>query len=236
MKRALVILCAALMILALVPSVAAADKEVAIKEITCIDWQDMKTAPDTYKPALGFDGDLNTRVSIDIDSTDGEYVIIELKETAYVNALSISWNNGHTRFYDIKVETSTDNKTYKQVFKGNTGVAKEAKGYDTVKLTPSDAKYIKLTCFGKTDTADNIYDTYDPVAKKVNAWLTFWEIKVLAGDKPATTTAAATTKAAATTAAKAATTVAAKTADAGIVIAATLITAAAAAIVLKKRH
>ncbi len=236
MKRALVILCTVLMVLALVPSVAAADKEVAIKAITCLDWQNQATDPKQYAPELGFDGNLDTRISIDIDNVNGEYVIIELKETAYVNALSISWNNGHTRFYNVKVETSTDNKSYKEVFKGNTGVAKEAKGYDTIKLTPSDAKYIKLTCYGKTDTSDNIYDTYDAAANKVNAWLTFWEIKVLAGDKPATTAAATTTKAAATTAAKAASTTAAKTADAGIVIAATLITAAAAAIVLKKRH
>ena len=246
MKKTLALILCALFVVCALPF-AFADNAVEIKEITCVDWQNMATNPGEYAPELGFDGDLNTRVSIDIDSADGEYVLIELKEAANVTGLDISWNNGHTRYYTIKVETSMDGKTFKTVFDGDTGVATEAKGFDLVSFDATDAKFIKLTCFGKTDIADFVYDTFDPAnPTKINAWLTFWEVKVMASGKavaaaaPATTAAPTTTAApvtaAPTTAAPAVVSPAPKTADVSVAVAAVLAAAAAGYVVLRRKR
>ena len=150
----------------------------AIAKMSSLDYQD--SAKDaTYAPDKGADGNLNTRVSIIINSEAGEYIIAELAEVSTVSGLSISWNNGHSRFYDIEVSTSMDGKTWTVAAnRGGTEVASGTKAFsDHNFAAPVQAKYIKIHCWGKTDTVDGIFDGA-PKDGKAQSWLTFWEMKV----------------------------------------------------------
>jgi len=141
-----------------------------------------ETFQEGYPLELSMDGDMNTRGSITLLTGDGEYLVVELDKTEKVKGLDIAWNNGHTRFYDVEVSVSTDNKNWTVAFKrGDTKVAAENKGYSALDFDKTyDAKYIKIHCWGKTDTADMVYDAAP------NAWLTFWEMKVYTEDAPVT--------------------------------------------------
>lgn len=216
-------------LLAAAMSVSVFAGEAKIKDMSSAAFQE------GYPLEYGFDEDMNTRMSILVDDIDGVKVIVELDKEYPVKGLDISWFNGHTRFYDVEVSVSTDNQNWTVAFKrGDTKVATEEKGYSALDFDKThNAKYIKLHCWGKTDTSDNIYDTYDGV--KVNAWLTFWEMKVLTEDKVETTapvTTAAPTETAAQPQQPAASV---PTADAAVVIAAAAAAAAAGCIVLSKK-
>ena len=150
----------------------------AIAKMSALDWQ-AADAKNSYEPAMGADGNMSTRVSIDIDTDNGEYIIAELAEVSNVSGLSISWNNGEKRFYDIEVYTSMDGKTWTVAAnRGGTEVAASSKAFsDHNFAAPVQAKYIKIHCWGKTDLADGIFDG-GPKNGKVQSWLTFWEMKV----------------------------------------------------------
>lgn len=150
---------------------------VAIKTMTSLHHQDADKSG-SYEPTKAMDGNMNTRVSINITSEAGEYVIAELAEVTKVGGLSIAWNNGHNRFYDIEVSTSVDGKTWTVVApRQGTAVATATKGFSDLFFDGCDAKYIKIHCWGKTDIVDGIFDGA-PKNGKFQSWLTFWEMKV----------------------------------------------------------
>lgn len=220
MKKILTLaLCA---LLALTMSVSVFAGEAKIKGMTSVDFQE------GYPLELSMDGDMTTRGSITIDSADGEYLVVELEETAQVKGLDIAWNNGHSRFYDVEVSVSTDNKNWTVAFKrGDTKVASEEKGYSALDFDKTyEAKYIKIHCWGKTDTADNVYDGAP------NAWLTFWEMKVYTEDAPVTTAAPAPET---TVAPAVPQTTAPATADAAVILAAVAALSAAGVTVIRKK-
>ncbi len=187
MKKWIALLLAGIMCAAMAAP-AFADGEVAfaqdiIKNVTSVDHQ-VADKSGSYEPAKGFDGDLKTRVSIDIDSEEGEYVIVELTRKMFVNGLDISWNNGEKRFYDVEVSVSNDGENWVVAApRAGTAVAKASKGFSALPFTDYfEAKYIKVHCWGKTDTADGIFDGA-PKDGKLQSWLTFWEMKVNAVDE-----------------------------------------------------
>lgn len=151
---------------------------VAIKNMTSLDHQAADKSG-SYEPTKAMDGNMNTRVSINIDSHDGEYVIAELAEVTKVGGISIAWNQGEKRFYDIEVSTSVDGKTWTVVAPRQGSVlATATKGFSDLFFDGCDAKYIKIHCWGKTDVVDGIFDGGPTAEGKVISWLTFWEMKV----------------------------------------------------------
>ena len=210
---------AACALLAASMTVSAFAGEAKIAGMSSADFQE------GYPLELGYDGDISTRMSIVIDTEDGEEVIIELDKEYKVNGISVAWFKGNARFYDVEVSVSKDNKTWEVAAKrGDTKVASEENGFSDLAFDKTyDAKYVKIHCWGKTDLSSGNYDG------ATKSWLTFMEAKVLTDDK------AVETKAPETTAPAAQPTDAAQTADVSVVIAAAAAAAAAGAILLKKK-
>ncbi len=152
---------------------------VAIKNMTSVDHQ-VADKSGSYEPTKAMDGDMNTRVSINIDSAEGEYVIAELAEVTKVGGISIAWNQGEKRFYDIEVSVSVDGKNWTVVApRQGTALAAATKGFSDLLFEEGcDAKYVKVHCWGKTDIVDGIFDGAPGADGKVISWLTFWEMKV----------------------------------------------------------
>ena len=217
MKKILSLALCALLAFSLCAAVFAG--EAKIVGMSSLDFQE------GYPLELSYDGDMNTRGSITIDTADGEYLVVELDKAEKVKGLDISWNNGHSRFYDVEVSVSTDNKNWTVAFKrGDTEVASASKGYSALNFDKTyDAKYIKIHCWGKTDTADMVYDGAP------NAWLTFWEMKVYTEDAPVTTAAPVTAANPTTTPAAPA------TFDVSVLLAAAAAVSAAGTVVLRKK-
>ena len=219
---------AACALLAATMTVSAFAGEAKIAGMSSADFQD------GYPLELGYDGDISTRMSITIDTDDGEDLIIELDKEYKVNGISVAWFKGHARFYDVEVSVSKDNQNWTVAApRGDTKVAAAENGYSDLAFDKAyDAKYVKIHCWGKTDLSSGEYNG------ATKSWLTFMEAKVLTEDAAETkapeTTAAPETKAPETTA-PAAPTEAAQTADVSVVIAAAATAAAAAAILLRKK-
>ena len=188
MKKWLALLLAGIMCAAMAaPAFAAEEPEFVtdvinsgiVKSVTVPDHQ-VADAKNSYNPAMGFDGNLNTRMCVNIDTAAGEWAIVELNDTYIVKGLDISWNNGHSRFYDVEVYTSVDGENWSVAAKrGGTAVAAGSKGFSKLPFdAPMIAKYIKIQCWGKTDTVDMVYDSVPNAKGALQSWLTFWEMKI----------------------------------------------------------
>lgn len=178
MKKIVSVALCALMAASMAVSTFADDSYATISNLNCLDYQENL---DEYAPGNGIDGNMDTRISIEIDSNDGEYVIAELDKLYSVTGISVAWFNGHTRFYDIEVYVSADGKNWTVAAeRAGTEVAEVAKGFSDLAFDKAyDAKYVKIHCWGKTDTADGIYDGGPNEDGDAQSWLTFWEMKVL---------------------------------------------------------
>ena len=103
------------------------------------------------------DGSLSTRWSA---QGDGQYITFDLGSSKTVGSIQVAWYKGNQRQADFKVRVGNDLYSLQTVYTGNS--SGNTSGFETYNFSQSNARYVRLTCFGNS----------------VNNWNSITEVKI----------------------------------------------------------
>ena len=102
-------------------------------------------------PGNVLDGDLETRWSA---SGTEEWIAFDFGEPRSVGKLDIAWYSGDKRQTRFKVSVSSDGRTWRDVFEGeSSGKSAKLETYQLKK--PETARHLRITCYGNTSNLWN---------------------------------------------------------------------------------
>lgn len=93
---------------------------------------------------------------------EGEYITLELCESAHVNTIEIAWYKGDIRSTQFSVQGSADNVNWEVLYTGNSsGITSELEAYT---LDGPETKYLRITGYGNTSNTWNSISQIDVYA------------------------------------------------------------------------
>lgn len=97
------------------------------------------------------DGDISTRWAA--EGRTGVWIKLDLGKICEFDTLLIATRSGHKRQFIGNIEVSEDGKTWTKVFDGRTSGRTE--NLEPLRFEKTKARYVKLNCFGTSDTTTN---------------------------------------------------------------------------------